>query len=177
LIDCLREGPKERITINDLYEYAHSQLKVSARQTPLFWALQQEGTPVVIGNYRARHEREHQRKRERLELERQLELERLIIPAARARLGAYVALGELSEEQIEEAVALLKRDEAKLIPRDRRYRDDLIRFTRGDASFLEVFGAEHIVRLDPAPKPAENEVSPPITLRRPQPLALVSFAF
>jgi uncharacterized caspase-like protein len=27
LIDCLREGPKERITINDLYEYAHSQLK------------------------------------------------------------------------------------------------------------------------------------------------------
>jgi uncharacterized caspase-like protein len=39
LIDCLREGPKERITINDLYEYAHSQLKISARQTPLFWAI------------------------------------------------------------------------------------------------------------------------------------------
>jgi Caspase domain/WD domain, G-beta repeat len=51
LIDCLREGPKDRITINDLYEYAHSRLKVSARQTPLFWALQQEGTAVEIGNF------------------------------------------------------------------------------------------------------------------------------
>ena len=58
LIDCLREGPKERITINDLYEYAHSRLKISAKQTPLFWALQQEGTAVEIGNYRAKHERE-----------------------------------------------------------------------------------------------------------------------
>jgi uncharacterized caspase-like protein len=173
LIDCLREGPKERITINDLYEYVHSRLKVSAQQTPLFWALQQEGMPVEIGNYRAKHERERQRKHEQLERERQLELERLIIPAARARLGAYVALGELSEEQVEEAVALLYRDDARLFPRDRRYRDDLIRFTKGDASFLEVFGAEDILRLDPASKPPENDVSPPITRRGPHPLELV----
>src|SRR5450631_3215863 len=97
LIDCLREGPKERITINDLYEYAHSRLKISARQTPLFWALQQEGTAVEIGNYRARHERGRQRKREQLERERQLEQERLdresqleqerLISTARVRLG------------------------------------------------------------------------------------------
>jgi uncharacterized caspase-like protein/Tol biopolymer transport system component len=162
LIDCLREGPKERITINDLYEYAHARLRVSANQTPLFWALQQEGTAVEIGNYQAKHERERQRKRERLELERQVELERLIIPAAHARLGAYVALGGLSVEQVEEAVALLNRDEARLVPRDRRYRDDLIRFTKGDASFLEVFGARHILRPEPASKPAEDEFSAPI---------------
>jgi hypothetical protein len=72
-----REGPKERITINDLYEYAHSRLKVSAQQTPLFWALQQEGAAVEIGNYAARHERERQRKCEQLEREQQQERERL----------------------------------------------------------------------------------------------------
>ncbi|MGH6836222.1 MAG: caspase family protein [Methylocella sp.] len=66
LIDCLQKGPKDRITIYDLYEYALSQLRVSAQQTPLFWALQQEGTPVEIGNYQAKHERE------RLELHNQL---------------------------------------------------------------------------------------------------------
>jgi hypothetical protein len=58
LIDCLREGPKERITISDLYEYAHSRLKISAQQTPLFWALQQVGPALEIGNYQAKHERE-----------------------------------------------------------------------------------------------------------------------
>jgi hypothetical protein len=156
-----------------LYEYAHAQLKISAQQTPLFWALQQEGTAVEIGNYQARHERERQRKREqlerehqlereRLELERQLERERLI-STARVRLGYYAALAELTEEQAEEAVGLLKRDEARLFPRDRRYRDDLIRFSKGEASFLEVFGAGHTLRPEPAPKPAEDEVSPPIT--------------
>src|SRR5208283_509408 len=77
LIDCLREGPKERITINDLYEYAQSRLKISAMQTPLFCALQQEGAAVEIGNYQAKHERERQRKLEQHERERQLERERL----------------------------------------------------------------------------------------------------
>jgi uncharacterized caspase-like protein len=173
LMDCLREGRKERITINDLYEYAHSRLKVSAKQTPLFWALQQEGTAVEIGNYQAKHERErqgereqlereHQQEQERLERERQLERERLI-STARTMLSDRVARGDLTQEQVEEAVALLKRDEARLIPRDRWYRDDLIRFSKGEASFLEVFGAGHTLRPEPAPKPAEVEFSPPIT--------------
>jgi uncharacterized caspase-like protein len=169
LIDCLREGPKERITINDLYEYAHSRLRISARQTPLFWALQQEGMSVEIGNYQAKHERERQRRHEQLEQERQLERERLererqvererLIATARTRLGAYVTLGELTED----AVALLKRDEARLFPRNRRYRDDLIRFSKGEASFLEVFGPGHSLRPEPAPKPPEDEGSPLLT--------------
>jgi uncharacterized caspase-like protein len=173
LIDCLREGPKERITINDLYEYAHSRLKISANQTPLFWALKQEGTPVEIGNYQAKHERQRQQERERLERERQLERERLererqqereqLISTARVRLGAYVALRELTEEQVEEAVALLKRDEARLFPRDRRYRDNLIRFSSGEISFVELIEAGPFLRPEPAPQPPEDEVSPPIT--------------
>jgi hypothetical protein len=60
-------------------------------------------------------------------------------------------------------VALLKRDEARLFPRDRRYRDDLIRFSKGEASFLEVFGAGHIPRPEPSPKPRDDEVGPLIT--------------
>jgi Caspase domain len=51
LIDCLREGRKDRITLNDLYEYAYARLKISARHTPLFWAFQVEGEPIEIANY------------------------------------------------------------------------------------------------------------------------------
>jgi len=49
LIDCLWVGPKDRITINDLYEYAHPRLRVSAKQTPLVWALQHAGTAGEVG--------------------------------------------------------------------------------------------------------------------------------
>ncbi|MGH9428332.1 MAG: caspase family protein, partial [Terriglobia bacterium] len=184
LIDCLREGSKESITVNDWYEYACSCLKGIANQTPLKWGLQEQGRSFEIGNFRAKHERERQRKheqlererqreRERLERERQLEQERLeqerrlererLISTARVRLGAYVALGELTEEQVEEAIALLKRDDARLFPRDRRYRNDLIRFSKGEASFLEVFGVGQMLRPEPSPKPAEDEVGPPNT--------------
>jgi uncharacterized caspase-like protein len=172
LIDCLREGPKESVTVDDWYEYAYRRLKVVANQTPLKWGLQ-EGPSFEIGNFKAKHERQRQLERERLERERQSERERLererqlererLISTARVRLGAYVALGELTEEHVEEAVALLKRDEARLFPRDRMYRDDLIRFSKGEASFLEVFGEGHILRSEPAPEPPEDEVSPPIT--------------
>jgi len=173
LIDCLRDGVKESITVNDWYEYAYRRLRVVANQTPLKWGLQEEGPSFEIANFKARHERERQRKREQLEQERQLERERLererqlererLIATARTRLGAYVALGELTGEQAEEAVALLKRDEARLFPRDRRYRDDLVRFSKGEASFLEVFGAGQSLRPESAPRPPENEVSPPLT--------------
>jgi hypothetical protein len=78
-------------------------------------------------------------------------------------LGAYVALRELTEEQVEEAVALLKRDEARLFPRDRRYRDNLIRFSKREISFLELVEAGPFLRPKPAPKPPEDEVSPPTT--------------
>jgi len=130
------------------------------------------GPAGEIGNYQARHERERQRGQEQLERNRQLEREHLererqsererLISTARVRLGAYVALGELTEEQVEEALALLKRDEARLFPRDRRYRDDLIRFSKGEASYLEVFGAGHILRPVPAPQPPKIEARPPI---------------
>jgi hypothetical protein len=61
LIDCLREGGKESITITDLYDYAFARLMlVSKSQTPLFTVHQQEGAAIEIGNFRAKHERERQ---------------------------------------------------------------------------------------------------------------------
>ena len=150
----------------------------------LRWGLQEQGPSFEIGNSKAkreqklqqerkrlererrleqeRFERERQLERERLERDRQLERERLI-STARTMLSDRVARGDLTEEQAEDAVALLKCDEARLTPRNRRYRDDLVRFSKGEASFLEVFGTGHTLRPEPAPKPAEVEFSPPIT--------------
>jgi hypothetical protein len=43
LIDCLRDGGKDSISVNDWYEFAYRQLKAVASQTPLKWGLQEEG--------------------------------------------------------------------------------------------------------------------------------------
>ena len=64
----------------------------------------------------------------------------------------------MSEKDVEEVVALLKRDEAKLLPRQRMYRDDVIRWVKGEAAFLNVFGAEHILRPEPPPRLPEDEI-------------------
>jgi uncharacterized caspase-like protein len=72
LIDCLRDGAKESITVNDWY-VAYRRLKAVANQTPLKWGIQEEGPSFEIGNFKAKHERE----RQRLERERQLEQTRL----------------------------------------------------------------------------------------------------
>jgi formylglycine-generating enzyme required for sulfatase activity/uncharacterized caspase-like protein len=138
LIDCLTDGGKEIITVNDWYEYAYKQLRALANQTPLKWGLEEQGPSFEIGNFKAKRERERQQEQERLERERQQEQEQLV-STARARLSPYVALGEVTVAQVAMAISLLKRDEASLFPRDRRYRKDLIRFAKGEASFLEVF--------------------------------------
>jgi uncharacterized caspase-like protein len=99
LIDCLTDGGKESITVNDWYESAYKQLRALANQTPLKWGLEEQGPSFEIGNFRAKHERERERleegrrleqerrdrerllEQERLERERQQERERLISTA------------------------------------------------------------------------------------------------
>ncbi|MGA7386032.1 MAG: caspase family protein, partial [Methylocella sp.] len=143
LIDCLREGEKERITINDLYEYAHLRLKISARQTPLFWALQQEGTPVEIGNYHARHERE---RREALNQ---------LIATARIRFHALQANGVLTQGQADSILRLLECDEAILFPYDQAIRDNVVRYLKGEVDFASVFA--RVRQIDDHPPPHEPE--------------------
>jgi Uncharacterized protein containing caspase domain len=46
LIDCLRAGGKETITVNDWYEFAYGQLKALANQTPLKWGVRGAGSLV-----------------------------------------------------------------------------------------------------------------------------------
>jgi hypothetical protein len=163
LIDCLREGRKERITVDDWYEYAYRRLKVVGSQTPLKWGLQEEGPSFEIANFRAKHERERQRKREQLERERQLEREQLIA-TARVKLGVLVAAGVLMGEQVESIVHLLECNDARLFPHERMFRKGVTRFVKDEASFLEVFGTGHLLHPDPAPKPqveANLPVMPP----------------
>jgi uncharacterized membrane protein HdeD (DUF308 family) len=86
-----------------------------------------------------------------------------LISTARDKFMPYVGLGDLSEADVEEAVALLQRDEAKLNPRNRRYRDDIVRCLKGQMRVLSVFWVEHNLRPELDQKPPENEVSPPVT--------------
>jgi uncharacterized caspase-like protein len=61
LIDCLRDGPKDRITITDLHAYADVRLKISATQRPRLWTIEQEGQPIEIGNYVEKRRRQQQK--------------------------------------------------------------------------------------------------------------------
>jgi uncharacterized caspase-like protein len=149
LIDCLRDGGKEILTVADWYEYAYRRLKGVANQTPLKWGLQEEGPSFEIGNFKAKLERERKREREQL------------ISVARDKLRAYVDFGDLTEEQVEQVVALLKREAASISPRDRRFRDDIIRFTKGEATFLEVFGGGPYVMSGIPPRPPEDKADLP----------------
>src|SRR3984893_17003127 len=76
LIDCLCEPLKERITVDDWYNFAFNRLKISGNQTPRIRNYR-EGDPIEIGNFKAKLERERQRVQEQLEQVRQLERERL----------------------------------------------------------------------------------------------------
>ncbi|MGQ0445383.1 MAG: caspase family protein [Beijerinckiaceae bacterium] len=49
LIDCLREGGKESITVDDWYEYAYDHLRLDGKQTPVKWGLRGEGPSFEIG--------------------------------------------------------------------------------------------------------------------------------
>ena len=151
LIDCLREPQKTSITVADLYSFADRRLKISGNQKPTQWALDVEGSPIEIGNFR-----------QRLARLRQHELEHLI-STARDKLRPFVEHRALSEEQVESIVSDLECDEARLLPYKRPFRQSVIRFLKDEASFLEVFGAGHILRPEPAPQPPEYEVSPPMT--------------
>jgi hypothetical protein len=143
LIDCLREGPKERITINDLYEYAHSRLKVSAKQTPLFWALQQEGTPVEIGNYQARHKREWRESLGQL------------LATARIKFDALHGNGVFTQGQVGSILELLARDEATLLPNDQDFRNKVIRYVKEEIGFFSAFGTVPQIAEHPPPREPE----------------------
>ena len=145
LIDCLREPHKESINLDDWYLYAVDRLRVSESQKPTKCGYV-EGYPIEIGNFRQRFARL-----------RQQELEGLV-STAHDKLIPHIKLGDMSEKDVEEVVALLKRDEAKLLPRQRMYRDDVIRWVKGEAAFLNVFGAEHILRPEPPPRLPEDEI-------------------
>jgi hypothetical protein len=146
LIDCLREGPTDRITINDLYEYAHSRLTVSANQTPLFWALQQEGPAIEIGNYQAKHEREWR------------EAHNQLIATARTKFDTLQANGVLTQGQIESILRHLEEcDEATRLPHEWAFRDNVIRYLKGEVDFVSVFAREFISAV-----PAKHEIEPPV---------------
>ena len=151
LIDCLRAPKKESITVAELFSFASEQLKISGSQKPKQWALDVEGSPIEIGNFRQRFARLKQE-----------ELEHLI-SSAHDKFNFYVQHGDLSEAEVEKFVSLLKRDEARLTPRSRKYRGDIIQFLRGDAGFLEVFGAGHIPRPWSPLNSTEDEIGPPVS--------------
>jgi esterase/lipase superfamily enzyme len=92
-----------------------------------------------------------------------------LIAMARVRLGTCVNNGYLTEEQFEEAIALLKRDEAMLFPHDRRFRDDIIRFLKGEASFLEVFRTTLIPHRSPSFPPMRLPEIPQTSATQPKP--------
>ena len=60
LIDCLHGPLKERITVDDWYNFAFNPLKISGNQTPRIRNYR-EGDPIEIGNFKAKLERERQR--------------------------------------------------------------------------------------------------------------------
>ncbi len=135
LIDCLREGSKESITVNDWYEYAYNHLKIVANQTPLKWGLQEEGAPVEIANFKLKRETERQRHREHL------------ISTARARFAPHVNTGALDHEQVEVIMHLLESDKATLLPHEQTFRDKVIAYLNGENDFLEVFATPLFVNF------------------------------
>ncbi len=161
LIDCLREGAKDSITVEDWYGYAYERLKMGAKQTPLQWGLQKEGPSFEIGNFRAKHERARQLERERVEQERRLEQDKMV-SVVRARLASYVVRGDITDHQFQDTIAFLKRDIARLLPREQRYREDLIRFSKKQVSFLEVFGARDPPWTDRVPELQDEAKFPKI---------------
>jgi hypothetical protein len=158
LIDCLHEGLKESITIDDLYNYAFKRLRDSANQTPKKLA-EQEGLPIEIGNFRQKLARLAEQERAQL------------ISTARDKLNALVPIGVLPKEEVEWWVDLLERDEKTLSLRNRQLRDDLVCFLKGDLKAWIVFGN----RVIPEPLP-QPEIVPPITPPESRPREMVGAA-
>ena len=146
LIDCLREGRKESVTVGDWYSYAYDRLRIHANQTPLKWGLQLEGPSFEIGNFSQKLAR--MAKEERAQL----------ISTARERLDALVPIGVLPKEEVDLWLHLLERDEKLLSLRNRQLRDDLVRFLKGDLKAWTVFGNRVITEQLPHP-----QVVPPAT--------------
>ncbi len=148
LIDCLRVGSRESITINDWYEYACSCLKGVANQTPLKWGLQEQGRCFEIGNFRAKH------KRLRREEEDQL------ISTAGVKLNALVVSGALTEPRFKSAMRLLESDEATLFPYEQERRDRLKRYLKGELDLFDAFG-NLPAQVPPEPPVVDRPVTPP----------------
>jgi hypothetical protein len=126
LIDCLREGLKESITIDDLYQYAFKRLKESSSQTPKKLG-EQEGLPIEIGNFSKKLARLAEQERDQL------------ISSAREKLNALVPWGALTEMEVEWWLRLLELGE-NISPQSRQSRDKLIRYLKGELNPLSVFG-------------------------------------
>jgi hypothetical protein len=60
----------------------------------------------------------------------------------------------LTEGRVNSIIRILKCDEGEIFAHERMFRERVIRFLKGEIiDFLEVFGAGHIQRPEPAPKP------------------------
>jgi hypothetical protein len=139
LIDCLRDPKKESITVSDLFAFASARLKIAGSQTPKQWALDVEGSPIEIGNFRRR-----------LTQLRQQEIEQLI-SEAREKLQTLVDVKALTERRFETILRDLEADERELFPHQREFRERVIRWLKGDAiDIFDVVGIDHVPRTPPA---------------------------
>jgi len=136
LIDCLREPLKEDISVDDLYGYAFGRL-VGSSQTPKKLG-EQVGLPIQIGNFKKKLARLAEQQRAQL------------ISTAREKMRPYVDTGDLTEEEVEYVVHLLERDDTRLFPHERPFRENVIRFLNGNVRFASVFaGVPQINEHDP----------------------------
>jgi hypothetical protein len=148
LIDCLCEPLKERITVDDWYDFAFNRLKILGNQKPRI-RNSREGNPIEIGNFRARHER----------LRR--EQEELLISTARVKLDALVASGALTEPRIKTAMRLLESDATTLFPYEQERRDRLKRYLKGEVDLFDAFGNLPVPEVPPEPPATDRPMIDP----------------
>jgi hypothetical protein len=141
LIDCLCEPLKERITVDDWYDFAFNRLKISGNQTPRI-RNSREGDAIEIGNFKKKLDRLAGQEREQLILK------------AREKLNNLVSAEVLHEKEVEWWVHLLELGE-NLSLRNRQSRDDLIRYLKGEIDPWRVFG--RVREIDDRPPPPEPE--------------------
>jgi len=141
LLDGLDQRVRETLTIVDLNSYVCRTL-THTPQTPRMTALEQEGEPIVIANYKKTFEERSKQEAQRLTAK------------ATILLNTYVELGFMLLELRTDTLRILEQnDVSKLRPQDRRFRNDVILFLEGTKSFAETFDGH-----PPRPEPARPEI-------------------
>src|ERR1700730_2721515 len=148
LIDCLCEPLKERITVDDWYNFAFNRLKISGNQTPRIRNYR-EGDPIEIGNFKAKHERLRREQEEQL------------ISTARVKLDALVASGALTEPRVNTVMRLLESNPTTLFPYEQERRDRFKRYLKGELDFFDVFTDVPIAQLPPEPPAVDRPAMRP----------------